>query len=51
MNLERAGQIGTVTAGTEYFEDFLIDNVLAFHGGGGLFAEDEAIMGWLFGAH
>ena len=21
------------------------------HGGGGLFAYDEAIMGWLFGAH
>lgn len=33
MNLERAGQIGTVTAGTEYYEDFLIDNVLAFHDG------------------
>lgn len=25
--------VGTVTAGTEYYEDFLIDNVLAFANG------------------
>ena len=31
MDLERAAQIGTVTAGTEYNEDFLIDNVLFFN--------------------
>lgn len=33
MDLEKAGQIGTVTAGTEYYEGFLIDNTLVFHDG------------------
>lgn len=31
MDLERAAKIGSVTAGTEYDEDFLIDNVLFFN--------------------
>lgn len=30
IDLEKAAQIGTVTAGTEYEEDFLIDNILVF---------------------
>lgn len=33
MDLEKAEEIGSVTAGTEYYEDFLIDNVLSFHDG------------------
>lgn len=33
INLKRVGQIGTVTAGTEYYEDFRIDNVLDFANG------------------
>lgn len=33
INLKRAGRIGTVTAGAEYYEDFLIDNVLDFANG------------------
>lgn len=31
--MEQAQLIGIVTAGTEYYEDFLIDNVLTFHDG------------------
>lgn len=34
MDFEKAAQIGTVTAGTEYEEDFLIDNVLIFNNTG-----------------
>lgn len=33
---------------SSYFSDRGMSNQ---HGGGGLFAEDEAIMGWLFGTH
>lgn len=33
IDLKRAKQIGTVTAGTEYYEDFCIDNVLDFANG------------------
>ena len=31
-----------------YFSERGVSNQ---HGGGGLFAEDEEIMGWLFGEH
>ena len=41
MDLERAAQIGTVTAGTEYDEEFLIDNVLFFNDEGEYDAVEE----------
>lgn len=33
IDLEKAEQIGTVTVGTKYYDDFLIDNVLSFNDG------------------
>lgn len=41
MDPERAAQIGNVTAGTEYEEDFLIDNVLFFNDAGEYAAVEE----------
>lgn len=38
---ERAAQIGSVTAGTEYEKDFLIDNVLFFNDAGEYAAVEE----------
>ena len=33
IDLEKAKQIGTVTVGTTYYDDFLIDNVMSFDDG------------------
>lgn len=33
VDMKKAEQIGTVTVGTEYYEDFLVDNVLTFKAG------------------
>ena len=41
MDLKKAEQIGTVTAGTEYYEDFCIDNVLAFENGSEYLSAEE----------
>lgn len=41
MDPERVSQIGSVTAGTKYEEDFLIDNLLFFNNAGEYVAVEE----------